>query len=254
MQRYGAIIAAIVVCAGVRGEARAGGILGTAENFAVLGASTVTNTGATTVVGNLGLYPGTSVTGFPPGTVTGTQYINDAVAMTAQADASTAYTYLKGLAPTANLTGEDLGSLGGPLTQGVYSFATSATLNGTLTLSGPGIFVFQIGSTLITGATAPASIVLTNGASADDVYFQVGSSATLDTGTMFAGTIIAEASDSLLSGASVNGRVIALTAAVTLIDNAITISSVPEPSSIVLVVCGLPLLVALGKRARTSAR
>ena len=135
----------------------AGVVLGTAANFAVLAGSTVTNTGPTVLTGGLGVSPGTAVTGFPPGAVTGgTIHAADAVAAQAQTDLTTAYTTAAGLTPTADLTGQDLGGL--TLTPGVYHFASSAQLTGTLTLDSLGDpnaeFVFQIGSTLTTASNS----------------------------------------------------------------------------------------------------
>ena len=167
--------------------------MGTARNFAVLGASTVTNTGTTSLIGDLGVSPGTSITGFPPGALTGTIHAADAVAAQAQVDAATAYNSLAGETCTTNLTGQDLGGL--TLRPGVYCFDTSAQLTGTLNLNAAGdpnaVFVFLIGSTL---TTASNSAVIVSGGSPCGVYFQVGSSATLGTGTQFSGNIFALAS------------------------------------------------------------
>src|SRR6202048_1815404 len=165
--------------------------LGAADSFAILGASTVTNTGATIVTGNLGLSPGSSVTGFPPGVVTnGAIHINDALANQAHADAFTAYTQLAGETPTANLTGMNLGGL--TLIPGVYRFNSSAQLTGTLTLNTGGNpnapFHFLIGSTL---TTASNSLVTLLGGSDNNIFWQVGSSATIGTGTLFVGNIVA---------------------------------------------------------------
>jgi len=197
--------------------------LGTAQSFAVLGGSTVTNTGSSMISGNLGVSPGTAVTGFPPGMVTGGMiHAADPVAAQAQADTATAYNVLAGEPCGTVLTGSDLGGL--TLTTGVYCFASSAGLTGTLTLNGQGdpnaVFVFQIGSTLITASNS--SVRLINAAQACNVFFQVGSSATLGAGTTFAGNILALASISLVTGASVSGRTLARTGAVSLQTNVVT--------------------------------
>jgi hypothetical protein len=197
-------------------------ILGSAQSFAVLAAATVTNTGPTTVCGDLGVAPGTAVTGFPPGEVIGDIHSNDAAAVQAQQDTTTAYNALVAETPTADLTGQDLGGL--TLTPGVYSFASSAQLTGTLTLDAQGdpnaTFVFQIGSTLTTATGS--SVVVINGAAPCNAFWQVGSSATLGTGTSFKGNIIALASITLTTGTTVSGRALARTAAVTLDSNVVS--------------------------------
>ena len=223
--------------------ASAGPLLATADAFVVLGAS-----GATTLDGDLGIYPGHSITGMGTLTLDGTVHQGDAVAQQAQADALTAYNILASRAPTATLTGQDLGGM--TLFAGTYFFAASAQLTGNLTLDAQGnpdaMFIFQIGTTL---TTASASMVSVLNGDADDVYWQVGSSATLGTSTVFAGSIVADQSVTLNTTAKILcGRAIALNAAVTLDTNTLTNDcasvqggSVPEPTSLAL--AGLALAV-----------
>ena len=211
--------------------------LGTAENFAVLGGSAVTNTGSTVInTGNLGVSPGlaSTITGFPPGIVNalGVIYAGDAVAAQAQSDATTAYNNLAGQTPTSDLSGQDLGGM--TLTPGVYSFSSSAQLTGTLNLNAGGdssaVFIFQIGSTLTTETSS--SVLVINGAQAVNVYWVVGSSATLGTYTAFIGNILAFTSITLNTGASVTGRVLARNGTVTLDTNTITLPPVNGSISI----------------------
>jgi hypothetical protein len=206
--------------------------LGEAENVAVLGDSTVTNAGPTIVTGNVALSsPGVSVTGFPPGTIVdGAIHIGDALANQAHADAATAYGQLVGETLTTDLSGQNLGGM--TLMPGVYHFATTAQLSGTLTLDTGGdpnaAFHFQIGTTL---TTDPASMItLLNGSSAN-IFWQVGTSATIGVDSTLYGNILADQSITVNSGATINGRAIAINAAVTLDTNIINIPSVPEPGN-----------------------
>ncbi len=229
-------------------------VLGSADAFGILGATAVTNTGPSVVYQNLGVWPGNSITGFPPGIVLGTIHNDDAVAMQAQADALTGYNYLAGLSPTQNLTGQDLGGL--TLDAGVYFFASSAQLTGTLNLDFQGqsnmMIVFQIGSTLTTAGASKVQII--NPGMNDQVFWQVGSSATVGTTTDFYGSIIAEQSITLNTGANIDcGRGIGLNGAVTMdtnsVDTGSCASGVPEPATLSLLGSGI---VAAGATAYPS--
>lgn len=195
--------------------------LGTAASFAVLAAATVTNTGATTIKGDLGLSPGTAITGFPPGQVTGKVHAADSVALQAQTDLTAAYINAAGRTVSATIPVE----LGGTtVTSGVYhSAAGTFGITGTLTLDGQGnpdaVFIFQAASTLITASAS--SVKLINGAKASRVFWQVGSSATLGTFSTIQGTVMALASITVTTGVTVHGRMLARTAAVTLDTDAI---------------------------------
>src|SRR3954468_18924370 len=204
----------------------------TLAGFGVLGGSTVTNTGSSIVNGNLGISPGSSVTGFPPGVVVGgTIHSNDATAIQAQNELTTAYNTVAGTPCTTDLSGQNLGGL--TLTPGVYCFSSAAQLTGTLTLNALGNpaaqFLFKIGSTLTTASTS--SIVLINGATSCNIFWQVGSSATFGTNTVFAGNILALTSITLNTGATDSGRTLARNGAVTLDTNNVTLcGTAPAPA------------------------
>ena len=199
--------------------------LGTAANFEVLAGSTVTNTGGTVVTGgDLGLTPGTSVTGFPLGLLTlpAAMHISDLVAAQAQLDLGIAYNYVAGLQGGAALPADVSGRT---LTPGLYKNATSVILSGgNLTLDAQGnanaVFIFQVGTTLTT--LSGTQIVLAGGAQAKNIFWQVGSSATLGTTSVFKGTILALQSITLQTGANLEGRALARNAAVTMDTNVVT--------------------------------
>jgi hypothetical protein len=195
--------------------------LGTADSFGVLAGQTVTNTGPTTINGDLGVMPGTAVPGFPPGLVNGTIHAADAVALQAQSDLTTAYNDAAGRTPPA-LVSADLGGL--TLTAGVYRAPGALGLTGALTLDAQGdpnsVFIFQAASTLITASASRVNLI--NGAQPCNVYWQVGSSATFGTTSAFVGNVMALTSVSLNNGVTLQGRALARNGSVTLINDTIT--------------------------------
>ena len=236
-----AIAAAVFALVAIPVAAQAAPVnLATVTPFVALGGSTVTNTGPSVLKGDLGVFPGSSLVGFGfPAVVKGAKHKSDAVAGQAQADLTTAYDVAaeQPVAPANDLTGTDLGNR--TLPAGAYRYTSSAQLTGPLTLDAEGDpdaqFVFEITAEL---TTAPASsVLLVNGASPCNVFWQVGSSATLDTTTAFQGNLMALESISLNNGASVLGRVLARNGQISLINNVLdgsmcgTGSSSPPPGS-----------------------
>src|SRR5436305_9801852 len=225
MSRKCLIVLALGIAAPLYGPATA--VAQPLSSFAVLGGSTVTNTATPTIVnGNLGVSPGSAVTGFPPGIVTGgTIHAADAVAAQAQSDLTTLYNNLASAPCNTDLTGQNLGGL--TLTPGVYCFSSSAQLTGTLTLDAQGnpnaVFIFKIGSALTTASASSALLI--SSASSCGVFWQIGSSATLGTGTALAGSIVALTSITLNTRASMTGRALARNGAVTLDNSHVTVCS-----------------------------
>jgi hypothetical protein len=196
--------------------------LRSAARFTVIAASSVSNTGSTTINGNLAISPSISLTGFdPPGVINGVTKLGNGVALQAQKDVTSAYNYLKSVPLTAQLTGVDLA--GKTLGPGVYKFDSSAGIDtpaGILTLNGAGTYIFQIGSALKTSANSKIRVI--NGAQAGCIFWQVGSSATLGQNSLFVGTILAYASVRLANGITYNGSIYAQTAAISFIADTVT--------------------------------
>lgn len=206
--------------------------LGTADPFAVLaGTPAITNTGVTTITGDVGISPAAAVTGFPPGIVNGTIHAADAVALQAKIDLVTAYDDAAGRTPVTVVAGGTLG--GQTLVAGVYGAGgVTLDLTGTLTLDGQNdpnsVWIFQATSDLVTASSS--SVEFINGGQPCNVFWQVTSSATLGSGSTMVGTILALTSITMASGVSLDGRALARNGQVTLIDDTITRSTCAAPS------------------------
>lgn len=203
---------------------QAGVALGSSSTFAILAGSTITNTGATTVTGDLGLSPGSSVGGFPPGILNGTEYIDDTVAAHAKVDLTAAYNDAAARTCTDMVTLS--GNIGGlTLTPGLYKSTSSLALSsGNLTFDAKGnasaVFIIQIASALT--VTSGRQVILSGGALASNIFWQVGSSATFGTTSVFKGTVLAMQSITFDTGATLDGKAFARTGGVTLAASTIT--------------------------------
>ena len=208
--------------------------LGTAAAYSVLGGSTVTNTGATRLAGELGVNAGSAITGFPPGKAAGATHAGDAQAGLAQLDLTTAYDDAAGRAATESVAGDLVGQT---LSPGVYKSSGPLSVSGELTLDGQGnpnsVFIFQVASDLKTASAS--NIVLTNSAQACNIYWQVGTSATLGTNSTFNGNILALASITATTGTTVHGRALARNQQVALDTNVFTMpgcaTAAPSPTA-----------------------
>jgi len=233
LEAAGLVCVVLLALASLSSTAQAASVaLGAADSFAVLGGSTVTNTGSSVISGDLGVSPGTAVTGFPPGTVIGgTIHANDGLAAQAQSALTTAYDDAKGRSSTATISADLAGRR---LTPGVYTSASSLGLSGDLTLDAQGdpsaVFVFQAGSTLT--VSSASRVLLIGGAQACNVFWQVGDSATIGSTSPFGGNILALNSITLTNGATLNGRALARNGAVTLDTNTITKAACSTPPSV----------------------
>ena len=214
------VVAASIYCPIAMAQQQNTVFLGSAGSYAVLAGTTVTNTGPTVINGNLGLWPGTAVTGFGPGVVNGTEDAGDVAAQHAQASLNIAYNDAAART-SVNIIGLAGDISGQTLTPGLYKSTSTLSLSGTVTLDGAGVYIFQIASGLTVGTGG--TVVLTGGATADNVFWQVGSSATLGTTADFKGTILALTSISLATDAKLDGEALAQHGAVTLDTNNVTI-------------------------------
>jgi type VI secretion system secreted protein VgrG len=203
--------------------------LGTETNFTVLAGTQVTSSGNTVINGAVGVSPGSTISGFPPGEINGSTHLNNTTAQNAKADLVSAYANLQGQSATANFSGQNLG--GKSLQPGVYNYNGAATLDGVLVLDGggnpDGMFIFQIGTNFTVAANA--SVVLQEGARARNVFFQVGGTTSVGAGAAFKGSVLASGSVTAADGAVVNGRLMSLESFVQFTNVSIT---TPLPTSL----------------------
>jgi len=224
------LVAVLGICPIAMAQQQNAVFLGSAGSYGVLAGTTVTNTGPTNVTGDLGVWPGTAITGFGPGVVNGGTDAGNITAQHAQASLNIAYN------DAAARTSVGMTSLAGDisgqtLVPGLYKSTSTLSLAGTVTLQGNGVYIFQIASGLTVGTGG--TVVLSGGATSDNVFWQVGSSATLGTTANFKGTILALTSISLATGARLDGRALAQHGAVTLDTNEVTI---PLGGGVIIVV------------------
>ena len=228
--------------------------LASAASFAVLAGSTVTSTGLTTVTGDLGVSPGTAVTGFPPGTVVGTIHAGDPTAAWAIANLTIAYNDAAGRTLCPVSVSGNLGGL--TLIPGLYKSTSSLEISsGDLTLDAQGnasaVFIFQMASTLVT--TSGRQVILTGGAQASNIFWQVGSSATFGTTSSFMGTVMADQSITLATGATLNGRALARIGAVTMDTNTVSFATGQIPDTTPPLVTSTSPVVAVAVNSNISA-
>ena len=243
-----------VVATRTAGAVEAAVGLGTADSFGVLAGAGVTNTGDSIINGDLGTCPTPAITGFPPGVVNGTTHANDAVACGAQADLTIAYNDAAGRAPTTTYGGPtDLA--GQTLVGGVYKSPSSFANAGTLTLDGQAnpdtVFIFQAGSTVITSPNSHVTLV--NGAQACNVFWQVGSSATLGVSSTFVGTVLALTSITANTDSVIAGRLLARNGAVTLDANVVTAPHCAAPPTTTTTTPGSTTTTTAGSSSTTSS-
>lgn len=233
----GGVVVAVLALGGIAGLPQAAAAettvnLRSAASFAVLAGTTVTSAGVSTVGGDIGVSPGTAITGFGPGTLTGSKEGGSTKAAGAQSDLAAAYADVVGRTPTTTVAALGAAGNGQTLTPGVYAHGSGLELAGTLNLNAGGdpdaVFIFKAGSTL--GTAANSTVNLMNGAQACNVFWQVGSSATLGAGSVLKGSLLVHTAVTVGAGVDVAGRVLAMGAAVTLDSDVITVPACSDPA------------------------